>query len=505
MKVLRVEQLFEASLSQAVLAKDNTLTGVLRGDDFIYMINNKIPLTLIPQLGGGQITVANVDEITSEITDGGVFDKDLSREYFNYNKHAIQDTNGKFYSISQIEKTSDFGGYGASAKRAKSVSSETIQCIVLAYKQYHRHNELEDSDYEKIFPHIEYYMNSVDPGKKDGKRLEVTKELMMEYESWISTFIRTANSLYESKHILLSHHNERILLEEIDYKFCHSRSENVVVNSIINAFKRAIKKMDLSWIVEISKWNPADIWAISKEHESEINKKLIECNSMTKLNNIIDDYFDKGQLVGISLKKIAENNKIKLVVNKTTRPPVYRFLKIDLQEIATSTACLKIVANRISKRGKALGKEAMTIRSFGTDDQNIRGEVVGSSATHGKVSLEKINEILQRNGVETVPTIDQVEKWWPENSVLSDQINRINAIILSSEYKSDIRAYTKKTPITRKRLVAKYQALRLAWIFITKEREIMDTVLEEMFHYAFSIKINQSEKGRTPKYARVID
>ena len=71
---------------------------------------------------------------------------------------------------------------------------------------------------------------------------------------------------------------------------------------------REMKPLDL--VKKYTEWNPADIWAVYKMNDV---KKLIDKNitpktsNVVELNNLLIKLFDKKQLIGLSLKKVAPN------------------------------------------------------------------------------------------------------------------------------------------------------------------------------------------------------
>jgi hypothetical protein len=255
--------------------------------------------------------------------------------------------------------------------------------------------------------------------------------------------------------------------------------------------------------VNISKWNPADIWAVSQESERQIVDSLSifrDGDDIDKLNNIIDKFFDYRELVGISLKKVSRDEDVTMVINKLSSIPKYSFSGISLSADPFATSSLRIQANRVGL-GETL--EYMSVRCFsGSKVQNINGEIAGDTARHGKISLTKINDILDSHNLENVPTVDYISRY--NDDELKDKIVELNNILIG-KYKTTIPRRTSKE-VTRITLVSKYQALYLSYILMknkkTRRSSVTDAIIEEMFHYAMAIRYSGK---RTPKYVKIID
>ena len=92
---------------------------------------------------------------------------------------------------------------------------------------------------------------------------------------------------------------------------------------------RELEPLDL--VKKYEEWNPADIWAVYQMNDV---KKLIDKNitpktsNVIELNNILINLFDSKKLIGLSLKKIASNQKAKLKFVNIT-PANMKIAKIE--------------------------------------------------------------------------------------------------------------------------------------------------------------------------------
>lgn len=507
MKVYKYSELFEANLSIQDLEK-RSREGGSRGDILVKKLSDGDQITISNKIGKKNITVINSDDIIPNIIDDrGKYNSDLGKSFFKSGGSRYEDvidgSDGSKYKLNDIEKTSDFGSSrGSSLGTLETRAVESLQCLVLSYRQFKR-SHIRESDFINLLSlsddDFNTYLQYVDA-------MPITKDLLEEYIlEWGLTFLKTANALFTRK-IKITNNNkvDVILRSDIRYKFYQVSSKNGICEAIKKTYHSSKSP-------SMSKWNPSDIWAVDTVVEQEIINELAKHQSVSGLNKVIDYYFDTRQLVGISLKKVVKDEKIKLVINKMTKPPKYTFNGIKLAEDALSTASLRIEVNTLSEIGFGNAPAYMTIRSFsGSKIQNVSGEVAGKAARQGKISLIKINEILKKHIGEDVPLVSEIEKW--SDRELKSEIEAINEKV--------VRKYGHVLPSNRQyensriRLVSKYQALFLAWIFLENEGKrknrraeltVVDQAVEEMFHYALSIMFDVTKSGRTPKYVRVVD
>ena len=71
-------------------------------------------------------------------------------------------------------------------------------------------------------------------------------------------------------------------------------------------------RRDGTKVTKYTEWNPSDIWAAYKlkDMQNDITKELEDgANVISKLNNLLRGYFDRNELIGLSLKKIADKGE----------------------------------------------------------------------------------------------------------------------------------------------------------------------------------------------------
>ena len=262
---------------------------------------------------------------------------------------------------------------------------------------------------------------------------------------------------------------------------------------------------------------------VQVESEKRIITGLEYISSITDLNKYIDVNFEYKRLLGLSLKKVKELEDIKIIVNKITKAPKYKYKTVRISSDPLSTIGLKIIVDRKRSQDFSSGEESMTIRSKAGPFviENISGEVDGSASRHGQMSLTKINQILQKHGIDPVIMArtsgragekfykESLESWSDKD--LKDQIILLNNILIN-KYGQEIisRSVNKKIEVNRARLVSKYQSLFLAWTLMKNSNKpsgihglsLSDLVIEEMFYYSLAINTGLY---RTPKFIRVVD
>lgn len=161
------------------------------------------------------------------------------------------------------------------------------------------------------------------------------------------------------------------------------------VDKIENNFKR-IKKLE-GVRMDLNKWSPADIYIVSDKFDITC---LDEEKTILGLNQCMQERIENNTLIGVSLKKIMGTAKIEL-------KNVFKDMKVTrkYEGYTYSSGSMDGYLN-IS------GGTKIQFRSFGGPSSltGWQGEVKGSQANQGKISLGPVNMILKNHGVDTIPT-----------------------------------------------------------------------------------------------------
>ena len=171
-------------------------------------------------------------------------------------------------------------------------------------------------------------------------------------------------------------------------KFVFHRGSKTV-DRIENNFKR-IKKLE-GVRMDLNKWSPADIYIVSDKFDITC---LDEEKTILGLNQCMQERIENNTLIGVSLKKIMRTAKIDL-------KNVFKDMKVTRKyEGYTYSGTSMDGYINIS------GGTKIQFRSFGGPNSltGWQGEVKGSQANQGKISLGPVNMILKNHGLNTIPT-----------------------------------------------------------------------------------------------------
>jgi len=171
-------------------------------------------------------------------------------------------------------------------------------------------------------------------------------------------------------------------------KFVFHRGSKTV-DRIENNFKR-IKKLE-GVRMDLNKWSPADIYIVSNQFDITC---LDEEKTILGLNQCMQERIENNTLIGVSLKKIMGTAKIDL-------KNVFKDMKVTrkYEGYTYSDTSMDGYIN-IS------GGTKIQFRSFGGPNSltGWQGEVKGSQANQGKISLGPVNMILKNHGITPIPT-----------------------------------------------------------------------------------------------------
>ena len=196
-------------------------------------------------------------------------------------------------------------------------------------------------------------------------------------DDWIESSVLGANELWEKFSDIKS-----------GIKF-HRGSKTV--DHIENQFKR-IKKIE-GVRVDINKWSPADIYVTTPKYDP---KCLEEEKSIKGLNQCMNERIDpkNPKMFGVSLKKMSRTSNLKLL----------NFDKKDSLEKEFSDFSMNY--DSIDTYLNFSDGTRIQFRSFGGANvlTGWQGEVKGTKANQGKISLGPINLLLKMHGISQIDT-----------------------------------------------------------------------------------------------------
>ena len=547
----------EVNLSLDILKKPakQDSAGPLRGDILIKKIKDGEE---IKTKDDEEVEIGKQDDegknLIKNITTGGKYDADKAADYLKRGtryKYKFVDDEDKSYRLSDFVKVKDFGGESSGSSLGTKATRfvESIQTIVFGYKQYMDAQSIKYFTHVDIENAIDWWVDENSDAEKFVKiPTSITKSTLNSYEAYIPTFIKTANFFINHKDEIKS---GDISLNTVDgkkhrktYVFYQISHIGDFMNILNETYKRCVKQtikeenandketIPRSNTVNISKWTPSDVWAVNISKEESIKSLLKEADSMLTLNLLIDELFDKRDLVGLSLKKIGDSvgKRFPIIINKESKRPIYKFLDATLSP-NPFTKNTKVTLRRYfletdsaTERLLPSGFEDVSIRSTSSSVANINLEVVGASSRHGKVSLETINHILRNEDLAVIEDAKSIESSHPGTDGYDDLISEVGLLdsylkkkhsredILDIERSADdknlIEIKGRKPTATDIRknkasLISKYQALSLVKVFIESgDKKAVNRAINSIMYHALSI---QNRYFMCPKYARVIE
>ena len=269
-------------------------------------------------------------------------------------------------------------GGGSEATRIQ----EGAQCVYTAIRFYKGEvDQISEED-------LQFGMDQVDaPGLK-------MEEIQSLPKVWKESSMRGADKIYKDV-------KERGA--PTDYEFV--RGDKYIDDGAIK--KAFLRVKDQTNIKSEDKWNPADIWLVRKKKKADIINHLNSETTIDCLNNAIQQLLGKGDLIGISLKKIEGSPKLKLL--NATSPATRRqneaayYAKYDLtfdnkrrtdKNEGYPMDCYFMYSSSGTKQNGSI-----QVRNFaGAFKGDWKLEVKGVSAAQGKIQGEVTRRLLSEAG-----------------------------------------------------------------------------------------------------------
>tara|TARA_B100002019_G_scaffold4323_1_gene3611 strand:+ start:1174 stop:2514 length:1341 start_codon:yes stop_codon:yes gene_type:complete len=370
-----------------------------------------------------------------------------SESSFAVTEIPIDDSEGK-YKIRLIYKKKGGGG-GSGAGAALTKLSESAQCMYAAMA-WKKRGKISNAD-----------VTCENFNDRDVKTKTLTDE---KYEAmcndlpddWINSCLSGAKKLYEK-------------YSGGNYTF-HRGSP--VVNQIEGHFKR-IKRLE-GVRMDLNKWSPADIYLVRKDFDIGC---LAQEKTILGLNACMQRELEDGKLIGVSLKKITGQARLK-PMNQSGTAPTVKYDGYELSETSMD-GYLKVKVN-----GTTAAK--IQFRSFGgeTSLTGWQGEVKGASANQGKISYGPINLILRNHGVTQVKANAAADAKRNDDAVAT-QIAKgmIELGALKGKTKDHLMLIKSKSNKWR---YSKLQVVQLLSIIEKLQPAKQNQVMEDLFLYASS-------------------
>ena len=371
-------------------------------------------------------------------------------------------------------------GGGSEATRIQ----EGAQCVYTAIRFYRgKIDQISEED-------LQFGMDQVDaPGLK-------IEEIQSLPKVWKESSMRGADKIYKDV-------TERGA--PTDYEFVRG-DKYIDDGAIKKAFLRVKNQTNIK---SEDKWNPADIWLVRKKKKADIINHLNEETTIDCLNNAIQQLLGKGDLIGISLKKIEGSPKLKLL--NATSSAVRRkneasyYAKYDLtfdnkQKNEENRYPMDIYFMYSSTGTKQ--KDSIQVRNFaGKFKGDWKLEVKGVAAAQGKIQGEVTRRLLSEAGYDitgfTEPPFSACKPLGERGYDASITTEIYN---LLKKYKANGFDKSKKAKDQIMNIIAtrsqsyrysKLASLRMLDWFENLDKEDADQAMKEIYLYASS----QSDKS----------
>ena len=311
-------------------------------------------------------------------------------------------------------------GSGGGAKQ--TTIQESTSCLYNALRFHVFQNE-------KLTPDMDLTTDHMDKAAKWIDTPDATLEQMIEFGNqdpdWKEVFIDGANALYDK--VKPSASNDFIFV----------RGDKEIDDGVIKeAFRKCKDSLVHKELKNEDKWNPSDIWIVSKGAKDEIINKLKPYGAKkTKttievFNDALSQFFTDEKLMGVSLKKTGGIGTVK-IVNADTPQERKASLGIEFKK-KKSIDMLVYDSDRKFKSPSdqhkqwpmdvyiyyGTGKDdRIQLRNFGGD---IKGdwklELKGQHAAQGKIQGNVARFILKHTGFTGVPDEPEWKDCDPANS-----------------------------------------------------------------------------------------
>lgn len=354
------------NLGSGELGKPNSKTGEARTDILRKLIQAKKPLELVK---GGSIVVGDIEGALAAIDqyekDGNIF--------------AVLDTKNNSIKISQLKKSSVFGGgsAGAGGGTLQTAIAEAAQCVwcaaILDLGLGASIDSYTDDVLTKAF-------KKVDVGKT------TLKEILEIDDAW-------KNSSYLSAQLLLKEgYIKRGMVFHRDSK---------LMKAIYQAKNVAFKNNDFPKFTD-DKWNPGDIWAVAPNFDI----KSLNTATVRGLQKSILEHFVNRTCVGISLKKIIKKAKSKeLNVELPPDTDDYKVLKSAAKAIKSGRGDIWS-----SKGGTIQYDDGYLMVKDNSAYGSIKAEIQGKTARGGGVGWSYIKDSAKQTLRIVLPEIKTIAR-----------------------------------------------------------------------------------------------
>jgi hypothetical protein len=373
---------------------------------------------------------------------------DKSESSFPVTKIILPKSNSM---IKLIYKKSGGGGSGAGAALTKLTECAQALYAALVFNVLKREMTINDVTKDN-------FVKAMATTSIDTSFQSILNDLP---DDWINSSIAGANSLF------------RKFRGKANFTFHRGSTQ---VNLIESTFTR-INKEERAF-GNLNKWSPADIYMIS--NSANLNQISGEA-TLKGLNIRMFELIKNSQVIGVSLKKIVGGAA---AISQKNFPTDTRATKAKYRGMTTNLDAMDGYIQWGSSPS-----EKIQFRSFGGESSlsGWQGEIKGTSANQGKISLGPINFILKRHGLRQIPTSTQSATLATKNSIehcrtIAEMMAR-NGVVSGNQIEEVAKSIQLKS---NKYRYSKYLVMKLFEIFSTMPANLKDEVVQDFYLYASS-------------------
>lgn len=350
-------------------------------------------------------------------------------------------------------------GAGSGAGAEITALGESLQAYACAARQHYK-KDLSDVSQLKS--------SAVAAADCDRSLAQCIKGLDKAY---YHTVITIANQMF----------NDYPQLKKGGYKFY--RGKGIIIDTVYPAFNRLKKD---SGIANANKWNPADIWVVKN------NTKIVDnWKTLSQLNNFLYDSYNKGTIIGVSLKKLAVGATAKKTVFNAGEKISAKFSSFKTGASVTDS---KDVYIQFTSQGKS-GEIQLRTFSGRPDPGAWQGEIKGKTAAGGKIGGGLLIRAAKDNGVpdsslfKPSQALTIVER--PSEKTFKDFVKMWKSISGTKQKDAQLLAEVKSMQKSDKSWwVSKYLGVHYAYTI--QEKKKVNQVTDWLFQYGSSATENSS-------------
>lgn len=426
--------------------KVNSQTGEARLDILRKLMKSGEAL---PTVDGTEIIVKNTPENVAAI-------KTLEDE----GKAVKLQTNRGEILSGKIGKSPVFGGAsgGSGGGTKQTADAESLQCV---YCELIANNP--NTDFETIQPtDLKRAMAKTSvSGTSFGDMIKLDA-------SWHYSAYWTAKELMRKKYIT--------------NKMTFHRGDNVM-KAIYKAKDKALENSGMSKLSD-DKWNPGDIWATTSP--SVVNN--LPTGSIQELNTALVKLFKEKKLVGISLKKVLAQNKIKCVLeNEKPSADVHKFVSGKMM----ASFARKASEFWRSKSGVIEFDDGKADIRTSAAFASINFEITLKTARGGRAGWDQINQSLKKRIGKNVPDNKQLVRIAKDLNtngtksryakVFYNMVKKVHSSVSEKEFMEGLT--TKRADEVHSKIGAAYI---LSALYENKANGKADLVITDLVNYAGS-------------------